>query len=229
MDSRAFNDFFVSPKNITEAGTVLERGNGRVSVCSRSHYQALLLTVAVQGAAVHYNKAVESRGKALELYSTLQDRTIGTDTATVHDCKAGDWETTSDNFRHLPPYPTNVGSYIDVTKLQTTSDNFRHLSPYPTNTTSDTCHPTPQMSEVTVTSRNFGQLQTPATLPHKYTCHPTPQVSEVTVTSRNFRQLRTTSDTCHPTPQMSEVTVTSRNFRQLRTPVTLPHKCRKLQ
>ncbi|KAI8480482.1 hypothetical protein Bbelb_417670 [Branchiostoma belcheri] len=79
-------------------------------------------------------------------------------------------------------------------------------------TTSDTCHPTPQGSEVTVTSRNFRQLRTTSD-----TCHPTPQVSEVTVTSRNFRQLRTTSDTCHPTPQVSEVTVTSRNFRQLRT------------
>ncbi|KAI8510142.1 hypothetical protein Bbelb_125700, partial [Branchiostoma belcheri] len=79
-------------------------------------------------------------------------------------------------------------------------------------TTSDTCHPTPQVSEVTVTSRNFRQLRTTSD-----TCHPTPQVSEVTVTSRNFRQLRTTSDTCHPTPQVSEVTVTSRNFRQLRT------------
>ncbi|KAI8491758.1 Arachidonate 5-lipoxygenase [Branchiostoma belcheri] len=79
-------------------------------------------------------------------------------------------------------------------------------------TTSDTCHPTLQVSEVTVTSRNFRQLRTTSD-----TCHPTPQVSEVTVTSRNFRQLRTTSDTCHPTPQVSEVTVTSRNFRQLRT------------
>ncbi|KAI8493810.1 hypothetical protein Bbelb_281570 [Branchiostoma belcheri] len=92
-----------------------------------------------------------------------------------------------------------------VSEVTVTSRNFRQL-----RTTSDTCHPTPQVSEVTTTSD---------------TCHPTPQVSEVTVRSRNFRQLRTTSDTCHPTPQVSEVTVTSRNFRQLQTPATLPHKC----
>ncbi|KAI8486739.1 hypothetical protein Bbelb_354870 [Branchiostoma belcheri] len=116
--------------------------------------------------------------------------------------------------------------------------NSEHLS---IPTTSDTCHPTPQVSEVTVTSRNFiRQLRTTSDTCHPTpqmsevtttsdTCHPTPQVSEVTVTSRNFRQLRTTSDTCHPTPQISEVTVTSRNFRQLQTPATLPHKCRKLQ
>ncbi|KAI8515667.1 hypothetical protein Bbelb_064800 [Branchiostoma belcheri] len=112
---------------------------------------------------------------------------------------------TSDNFRHLPPYPTSVGSYNtchptpQVSEVTVTSRNFRQL-----RTTSDTCHPTPQVSEVTVTSRNFRQLRTTSD-----TCHPTPQVSEVTVTSRNFRQLRTTSDTCHPTPQVSEVTVTS--------------------
>ncbi|KAI8491559.1 hypothetical protein Bbelb_307590 [Branchiostoma belcheri] len=59
-------------------------------------------------------------------------------------------------------------------------------------TTSDTCHPTPQVSEVTVTSRNFRQLRTTSD-----TCHPTPQVSEVTVTSRNFRQLQTPATLPH--------------------------------
>ncbi|KAI8480130.1 hypothetical protein Bbelb_421140 [Branchiostoma belcheri] len=71
-------------------------------------------------------------------------------------------------------------------------------------TTSDTCHPTPQVSEVTVTSRNFRQLRTTSD-----TCHPTPQVSEVTVTS----------DFTPDNPQNhSEMVVTSDNFRQLLPP-----------
>ncbi|KAI8502661.1 hypothetical protein Bbelb_193630 [Branchiostoma belcheri] len=67
-------------------------------------------------------------------------------------------------------------------------------------TTSDTCHPTLQVSEVSVTSRNFRQLRTTSD-----TCHPTPQVSEVTVTSRNFRQLRTPATLPHKCRKLQSV------------------------